>query len=77
MDLWGPSLVTFIEIVRYIIMLMDSTTLFGDVEFLKEKITKITLEVLKRYMMEVEQLTGWRLLSMRVDRGHEWNNWLW
>jgi len=57
-------------------MLMDGVTSFRHVEFLKEKTVEVTLEVLKRYMIEVEQLIGWRLLSMRVDKGHKWDNWL-
>jgi len=52
-------------------ILMDDVTLFRHVEFLKEKTVEVILEILKRYMMEVEQLTGQRLLSVRVDRGYD------
>jgi len=52
-------------------ILMDDATLFRHVEFLKEKTVEVILEILKRYMMEVEQLTGQRLLSVRVDRGYD------
>ena len=54
--------------MRYFIILIDGVTSFRYVEFLKEKTVEAILEVLKRYMMEVEPLTGQRLLSVRVDR---------
>ena len=61
-------LVTFARSMRYFIILMDGITSFRHVEFLKKKTVEATLEILKRYMMEVELLTGQRLLSVRVDR---------
>ena len=54
--------------MRYFIILMDGVTSLRHVEFLKEKTVEATLEILKRYIMEVEPLTGQRLLSVRVNR---------
>ena len=54
--------------MRYFIILMDGVTSLRHVEFLKEKTVEATLEILKRYTMEVEPLTGQRLLSVRVNR---------
>ena len=61
-------LVTFARSMRYFIILMDGVTSLRHVEFLKEKTVEATLEILKRYIMEVEPLTGQRLLSVRVNR---------
>jgi len=52
-------------------ILMNSVTSFRHVEILKEKTVDVTLEILKRYMIEVEQLTGQRLSSGRVDRRYD------
>ena len=53
-----PSPVMSARNTRYFMMLMNSATLFRHVEFLKEKTVEATLEVLKRYMTEAEQLIG-------------------
>ena len=62
---------------RYFMILIDSATSFRHVKFLKEKVAKTMLKVFKKYITETKQLTRQRLLSVRVDRGCEWNNWLW
>ena len=62
---------------RYFMILINNTTSFRYVKFLKEKIAETILKILKKYITETKHFTRQRLLSVRVNRGCEWNNWLW
>jgi len=53
-DLWGPSSVVLARISHYFMFIINSTSSFQFVEFLREKTVEVTLNVLKKFMVEVE-----------------------
>jgi len=73
-DLWGPSPVVSASGACYFMLIMDGTSMFWYIKFLREKIANTTLNVLKKFLAEAERLTRKKVLWVRVDRGREWDN---
>lgn len=56
-NLWELFLVISASDACYFMLIMNSTLVFQYIEFLKKKTINETLDILKRFMIEVERLT--------------------
>jgi len=68
-DLWKPSPVVSAGGACYFMLIIDDASVFWYVKFLREKTTDATFDMLKKFLVEAERLTGKKVLQVRVDRG--------
>ena len=74
-DLWGPSLVTSIDGMHYMLTLTDNKSWWLWVIFLKSK--GEALKVFVDWLVYVEKQTGLKLHTIHTDNGGEYLSQLW
>lgn len=76
-DLTGPMRVPARGGFWYMMPVVDGKSAFTKDYYLKDKEAETTVYVIEEYMVMAENVTGEKLLSVRIDGGGEFDNHLW